>query len=424
MGSGTMIDLEDELEHSERGPSTAHRWRLCPASVQASRGLPDNAGIFAAEGTAFHSFAADALEFGLRAEHLIGMTHAVEGFGTFTMDNTMANHMQPGLDLFSCYTDLPGSITHVETRVSLANWIGPKEFGTTDASCIDVVNHRLITLDWKYGAGVPVSPEDNDQGMLYTLGIWDAYGAEALKGLDPDEIEVHIIIEQPRAPGGGGLWETTMGHLLREGKKIRRDAERTEDPNAPFNPGPKQCKFCKAAYYNTCKARIEYMARVIGTQYDQIEAMAAEDVKAELASLRVLSPEARSLLIRNRAMIEGFLKQLHDEAMQDLEAGKPAPGLKRILGRAGRTSWTDERKAAIILERYLFDRAYQKKVLSPSQARDELGRSFFEEKIAAFATPGSKAPILVPEEHKGEALSSIHDTFDAAMAANEDDTLI
>ena len=57
-----MTDDIEEDAHSERGPSTAHRWRPCPASVRLSRGLPNTAGIEAAYGTVFHEVAALCLE--------------------------------------------------------------------------------------------------------------------------------------------------------------------------------------------------------------------------------------------------------------------------------------------------------------------------------------------------------------------------
>lgn len=414
---------EEEQEHSKRGPSGAHRWRPCPASVREEEGLPDTAGIFAAEGTAFHAFAADCVELGIDAKHLIGARHDVPGFGTFVMDETMANNMQYGLDILTAYIEEPGTEFWVEEKVSLEKRVGDGEFGTTDFCAINVWQGWMVTADWKYGAGVPVSPVDNDQGILYTLGAWDAWGAERFAGIDPVDVEVIIIIEQPRAPGGGGVWVTNMAHLLEVAVDIRRDADATLDPDAPHNPGPKQCTFCKAARFNTCLPRAEFMLDHMGLKFDELEDDFEYGIPTEVKARRVLSPEARTQLIKTKPMIESFLKSLHDEALADLEHGDPAPGLKRVHGRAGHTKWRDPAKAAILLERELFDRAYKRTILSPTQARDTIGRNRYEQMLARHAVAGTPSVVLVSEEHKAPALSSVHDKYDS-ISGSDDDTLI
>jgi hypothetical protein len=414
---------EDEIEHSKRGPSGAHRWRACPGSVEEEANLRDTAGFFAAEGTAFHSFAADCLELGIEPFGMIGSTMEVEPHGVFELDRTMANHMLAGLDIVWSYADAPGAKLIVEQKVPLDEWVGPGELGTMDAGVIDVWNRRFVTFDWKYGAGVPVSPIWNDQGILYTLGAWTKWGRDAFRGIDPREIEVIIIIEQPRAPGGGGVWRTTMDVLLREGVKIRADADRTLIPGAPRVPGIPQCKFCKAAFHNTCQARARFVLDTVGSKFDTLEDQFHLGESFDLIDARALSPEARSQILLNRDLIEGFLQQLHDEAVRDAELGNPVPGLKRVLGRNPRRKWQDEEKVAIVLEREFLDDAYVKKLLSPAQAEDLMGKRPFVARFSRHVEQGEPKVILVPSDDKREALSSVHDKFDS-LIETEDDTLI
>lgn len=406
--------MSDEIEHSERGPSGAQRWRNCKASVLESRGLPDTAGIYAAEGTAFHDFAADCLELGIDPHQMLGATKAVPGFGTFTLDRVMANHMQVGIDLVMAFASEPGAKMIVEQKVPLDEWVGPGEIGTMDVGILNVWKRRIVTFDWKYGAGVPVSPIWNDQGILYTLGLWSKWGREAFAGLDPAEIEVVIIIEQPRAPGGGGVWTTTMDMLLREGKLIRKDADDTLKPDAPYQPSVETCKFCKAAQHNTCKVRAAFVLDSVGAKFDTLDV----DEPLTFTPTRALAPEVRSQLLLNRKMIEDYLHQLHDEAMADAAKGEPVPGLKRVLGRSPARKWQDPAKAAILLERQFFDDAYTLKLLSPSQAQDMIGKARFNERFSRLVANGEPSPILVPEDDKRPALRDVHDKFDSLIDDN------
>lgn len=424
------IEMSDELEpkaHSERGPSTASRWRKCPGSVRLSRGLPDNAGIDAAHGTVFHEFAAICLELGLDPQGLVGDTLEVPGHGVLEFDQKMADHMLNGLDLLWSLADAPGAVMMVEQRVSLQEWVGPDEFGTTDCSIIDIHNWRLVTADWKYGAGVPVDPKDNDQAILYTLGTWSTFAAEMfynahLAGMGPDgpdadllsmpEIEVVIIIEQPRAEGGGGVWRTTMSHILAEGEKIRRDAKRTEEPNAPVVPGTKQCQFCKAASFNRCLERPKFLLEQVGADFDDLESDFAVNAEPVLSEFSLITPEQRSQILLHRAMFEKLFEDLHAAAYQDAKMDRPVPGMKLVPGRAGARKWRDESKAELLLKKDFGEAAYKKTLLSPAAVEDEVGKRKFKDRFARMTVQSESKAILVPDTHKKEALKSAASDFD------------
>jgi hypothetical protein len=320
-----------------------------------------------------------------------------------------------GLDLVWSLAE--GAQLFVEQRVSLEEWVGPGEFGTSDAFIIDIERRRLVTFDWKWGAGVPVDPEWNDQAILYTLGVWTTHARAAFEeaGIEPEEIEVIIIIEQPRTPGGGGVWYTDMDTLLREGKIIRRDAEETLDPDAPFNPGEKQCKFCKAARNNTCKARARFATEIIGLDFDDLDVEFEVGVPLELPEARSLSPEARSQILLHQKLIESFFTQLHEEAMEDARYGRPTPGLKRVSGRKGARKWRDEKKAELLLLAELRSKAYNRKLLSPAQTEEEIGKALYQRRYHKFVDEGEAKPILVPEADSRPALPNIEQAFDDMM---------
>jgi hypothetical protein len=393
--------------HAPLGPSAAHRWRACPGSIAASEGLPDTAGIEAAYGTVFHHFAALVLELGLDPIDLIGAKLDVERFGTLEFTAEMATKMLPGLDLiYSLHTE-GVTILMVETKVDISPWCGPDQFGTSDVIIIDFGNRRIIVFDWKWGAGVPVQPQENDQAILYGLGAWNAIDASQFDVDDFHEIKVEIIIEQPRADGGGGVWHTTMADLLAHGERIAVDAARTRDPDAPRIPGTKQCKFCPAAKHGTCREYHEFNADLIGMKFDRLE---TEDYYPEPVS--ALTPEERSAVLLNRQMIEGWLDDLHAAAYKDAEAGRPVPGMKLVEGRSPARAWTDAEKAEIVLSSRLGERAFKRELLSPAQIEEVVGKRAFNTTYKPFVSQGKPKSILVSSSHKKPAIATHGDKYD------------
>lgn len=407
--------MAEERLHSSLGPSRAAQYRRCPGSVKAQEGLPDTAGIEAALGTVFHEFAAFAVEFGIDPHTMIGATMDVGDFTGLEFTLEMASKMMPGLRLIGalCAED-PESRLFVETRLDLSTWLGPDQFGTSDVCIVQPTIRRMVVFDWKWGAGVPVSPEKNDQAILYALGCWDAH--RALYGGDP-AVDVQIIIEQPRAPGGGGVWPTDMRDLLAEGEKIKADADATRDPDAPRIPGPIQCQFCAAARFNVCEEYSRYTLAAAGVKFDSLADDFAENKPLSLVDRRALTPEQRAQVLLHKAMIESYLSRLHEEAFADAEAGRPTPGQKLVDGRRPPRKWRDADKAAPILRQMFGKEAYKTSLLSPAQVEDVLGADDYQETFAAFVDQGEAKPILVPESDKRPARASHGDKFN--MIENE-----
>jgi len=399
--------------HSPRSPSSMHRWRPCPASIRECEGLPDTAGEEAIQGTVFHDYAAVCVENGIDGWGMVGARMLCEDGQYREFTREMAVKMLSGLDLITSIAAAPRARLFVEKRVDLSPWLGPDEFGTSDTFIIDVLQKRLTVFDWKWGA-MPVLPEWNDQAIGYVLGVWNSHAEEMFKGVPPEDIEVKIIIEQPRAPGGGGIWTTSMAAILAEGHKIKIDADATRDPNSAHNPGEKQCRFCSAARLNTCDARADYVMEAIGfNEIDDFDARVEALDVAELRDRRAMSPEARSYVLLNRKMIEKWLNQLHEDAMDDAKQGVTVPGMKRVAGRTSARAWRDADKAELILVERLADKAYRKKLLSPAMVEEEVGKKVYRDQWSGHVAVGDPKPILVPESDPKPALVSHSELLDA-----------
>lgn len=397
--------------HSSLGASRAHCYRRCPGSVKAQEGLPDTAGIDAAHGTVFHEVAADVLELGLDPHKLVGLHVEVEGFGKLPFTQEMAVKMQPGLEMLWALSDEPSAVMLVEQRLDLERWLGPDQFGTSDACVIDVRNKMIVVFDWKWGAGVPVSPVGNDQAIVYALGVWNKF-EDRFDGIDPEEILVKVIIEQPRAAGGGGVWDTTVADLLAEGKKLKRDAARTRDPNAPRIPGLVQCKFCSAARFKTCPEYVEFNLNLVRQKFDDLDETFEIGASPPDPSRLAITPEQRSQILLHESMWKAFFAELHEAAFADARAGRPTPGMKLVDGRAPARAWADEKKAEIVVKKKLGKDAMNVTLKSPTQVEEVLGKTAFQKTFGSFVHIGEPKPVLVPEHDKRKARLNVHEKFD------------
>ncbi len=393
-------------EHSELGPSSWPRWVRCPGSVIASRDKSDTARWEAAEGTVFHELSADCLEFGLEPEDWLSEGNGLLVDGYFIEYNEeMCEKMRDGLDYVRNMAAQPGWQCFIETRVDISPFTLDGQFGTADVILVNIEKRLIIVFDWKYGKE-PVYPQENYQLSGYALGAWETL-VKHLFDNDPTDIKVTLIIEQPRVPGAGGAWDTTMGRLLEFGKHTRRQAVLSQGADAPFVPGPDQCKWCRNR--NTCGPHAKWHAEMLGFELDELD-------MEEVPSLPdVITPDRRSMLLKMRPMITRWLEGLHNSAYHDAKVGRPVPRLKLVEGRSPARKWqaNQDHKAEQVLVEKLGDGAYHDpQLLSPTQAEKALGKRSYELFIERFVDKGSPGTILVPEEDSRPAFKSLEDEFD------------
>jgi len=400
-------------EHSSLGPSSWTRWVRCPASVRASAGKPDHTRYEAAEGTVFHELVADCLDLGLDPEDCIGGGRglAVDGFW-IEYDEEMADRARDGLDYVRNMAAQPGWELFVETRVDISPYTLPGQFGTADVTLINVEKREIIVFDWKYGKE-PVYAQENYQLSGYALGAWNTLCAERFDH-DSSDIKVTLIIEQPRVPGAGGSWATTMERLLEFGRYTRRQAVLSQSPDAPFNPGVDQCKWCRAR--DTCGAHAKWHLEMIGIEFDELDQEEAPELPEEI------TPERRTMLLKMRPMLNRWLDGLHKSAYHDASVGRPVPWMKMVEGRSPARKWKENHvhKAEQTLVKVLGPDAYHEpQLLTPTQAEKALGKAEYATVLERFVDKGTPAPILVPEEDSRAEIKSVTDEFDD-LDANDD----
>jgi hypothetical protein len=401
--------VSDELEHSSLGPSGAHRWRRCPGSVAYEKLFPDSVGREAAVGTVFHEFASLCLQFGLEPEAFqTGRVYEEDGYEV-VFDEEMQVSMHEGLAWIAGQME-EGDLLFVEQRVSIEAVCGPGQFGTCDVCILQVRRRRMVIFDWKYGKGVPVSPIKNDQCYLYGIGCWETFAWKFFG--TPEGVEVLFKIEQPRAPGGGGEWETTMEEVIAEGVRIREDATATMDPAAPRIPGHKQCQFCRAS--GNCPEEREHLLGVFSLSFEEIEEAVEFGVGPAFPDPSTLDLTARSFILLHFKAFKRYVAKVQEIALRELSAGVDLPLLKAVKGRGGRRNFRpdDIAEVADALEDEIGAKAWKTQLISPAEAEKLVGRKRFKEVLSGYCEQSAGKTILVPLDDNRDALQGFVTMYD------------
>lgn len=232
-----------ERDHSKFSASGSERWLNCAASVALEESMPDknNDTFWSLEGTKAHEV----------LEHFLLSTRYSDVYNRFqydiSVDDAMLEHCERAANFIKKLANKHGVKYFVETRV-LNTFIHPEMFGTID-SFIPVYGEKLYVIDFKYGQGHIVDPEENTQLIQYALGIAESY--------DWDFKTVEVVIIQPRS-GGAKIhksWELTMYDLKNKWLPLwQKGVARVESGKSKPFVGA-WCYWCKAKA--KCPAKIE-----------------------------------------------------------------------------------------------------------------------------------------------------------------------
>lgn len=398
--------------HARCSPSGADRWSTCTASValiDKLRGegvIPqEDTSEYAAEGTVAHAVREMCLEFGLEPCHFVGMVMSVDGF-TFTVDDDMAEHLQPGIDWVRQHTDNP----FVEVKVDLSPWL-PGQFGYCDTGWIENSVERVLTLtisDLKYGAGEPVDAVGNKQLRHYALGFWNTIGRPAVE-------RIHMNIDQPRA-GGMKHWEITLDELLAFGEEMKAIFAKILAGDVEFQPSAKGCRWCPVKDApGGCAARNKWLLDMFVDEFDDLEG----DEPKLIEGLSI-TPARRWHIVKHAPDIRAWLAKLHEESLAAAINGNPDPGSKAVEGDLGNRYFTDEKKAEQLLVAALGDEAYQPRKLigitdiekKVKPGKKKVGHPETWDALQTLVDRPAGKPKLVPEDHIKPAMKSLADAFD------------
>lgn len=381
-----MTDINHkERAHAKLSASGASRWATCPGSVQMEDGIPDKESIYAQEGTLAHEMSE------LKLKHYLDP----KGFGKRKLNAAIKklkeNELyQAEMDSYTdTYVDFikekalsfpSNPYIEIEKRVDFSRWVDGG-FGTCD--CVLIHGSTLSIIDLKYGKGVPVSAEQNEQLILYALGAYDAFNLI----YNLDKIELNIV--QPRI-NNFSTWEISLTELLLWGDYFKVQAEKALGGNGELVPSAKACKFCKAR--DICTARAENNLSL----ESEIKLKPNEIPKDKLYEY-----------ISRGEDIAKWVADLKAYALDMCLKGEDVKGLKAVAGRTSR-SWTNQDEAINKLIEGGIDEAiiYDKVPLTLAKLEKALGKQQFTTLVGDLVVTSEGKPTLVFENDKRPAITN------------------
>lgn len=344
----------------------------CAASLALESNYPDTSSAYADEGSAAHALAAMALTAGLDALGYIGCT-LTGGTREFTVTDEMVINVQAYLDYVR---GLDGDL-YIEQRSNFSRVIGvPDSFGTADA--VVASDEELIITDLKYGQGVRVDVEDNEQLLLYALGIVEEFGlAYAFQ-------RIRLVICQPRLDNLCE-WTVTLAQLEEFAAQVTEAAMKAiavkgmqpEVWGSYATPGDKQCRFCRAK--SDCPAVAALVSEGITGRTDQLIPPA---ILSATRDLEEVYSQALGQRMDAVDLIESWCKAVRARVESELIRGRSVAGYKLVQGRQGARQWSDRDEAERELKamRLKQEVMYDLSLISPTTA----------EKLAKAGTIGPR----------------------------------
>lgn len=392
-------------EHARFAPSGAHRWLRCLGSVDLEAQFPDTSSAYAEEGTKAHEMLSDMLMFKYPDE---------------TADPDMVDFIT--LVAMNIQKAAEGKTMLIEQKIDFSHVVGiPDQFGTADVVILG--DDTLEIHDLKYGMGVPVVAKENEQLGIYALGAlkqYDVFG---------DFKRVRLVIHMPRLEYVSAWDEdpddpTKLGQPVERfyifGDKVKMATDRIRAGNAPFNPGEKQCRFCKAKH--GCEALKMSVYETVGAGFDVVdhEDGRSEGVPVVLDNPKTIDAAGLSSRMALVGLVEDWCKAVRAAVEIELLAGRPVEGWKLVEGRMGNRKWADEAEIEKTLKsmRLKTEEMYDFKLISPTTAeklakKKVIGPTQWE-KLQKQITRSPGAPSVAPAASERSAISmvAVADDFD------------
>jgi hypothetical protein len=366
------------MQHSNIvGGSTAKRVINCPGSVALVAKMPPKpSSEHADRGTLLHDAIATIL--GAMDAEVLGMKIKNQMLTQELYDEKIMT----ALALLDEVDPDKEMVYEVETRVDFGDLL-PGVFGSTDL--IGRIGDRAIVLDWKFGDGVAVTAEENDQLMFYAAA---AMRTTALSWAFDGVKEIECVIVQPPVLR---RWVTTKERVAQFERDLVKAVKASALPDAALKVGD-HCRWCAAK--PVCPKMTGAVDRALQTQVKEIDV------------------DMLGRYLKNADLLEEWIKDLRGLALQLLENDAPVPGYKLVQKQA-RRQWVNEAEAEVALMQLGIDPIKQE-LISPAQAEKELKKS---KKILpdVFVKSVSSGTTLASEDDPRPAVLQIGKQLNAAL---------
>ena len=353
--------------HALLSPSASHRWMACPPSARLTESYPDSASAYASEGTLAHNIAEGKLLYrlGLIAQPPtcddIEMDEHTNDYISFVMEQAV------GLLVPQIF---------VEQKVDCSRYI-PSCKGTCDA--LIVSDGVLHIVDLKYGRGVKVDAEGNDQLRIYALGALEMFK------ILYDVHTIRMSIFQPRL-NNCSTWEISRGNLESWAEEtLKPAAELAWNGEGNYKAG-EHCRFCKARA--ECRERAKENLALAAYDFTESALLENDEIAAILGKIDELVAWASD--VKDYALVEAL-------------KGIRFDGWKVVEGKSNR-KYTDETAVATAVTGIGLD-PFEHKILGITAMTSLLGKKRFEETLGELIAKPAGKPVLVPQTDKRQVIN-------------------
>lgn len=378
-----------ERDHAILSPSSAKRWINCTPSALLAEEAGSKPSVYADEGTLAHEIAEYALTKYLEGEYDPIVDDAVP-LKNEHLENTlfridMVNYIRSYCDFvigegYEMQKQDGSNKMYLERRVDITDF-APGSFGSVDVTLVS--DKTIHIIDLKYGAGVKVYADMNEQMLMYALGT--------LKSMETDHIEkIRVTIAQVRLDHYD-TFEMSKKDLLAWAEKVLKPAAKAAIQGEGKQVIGSWCGFCPVKAQ--CRA-----------QRDAI--LADFDEKPEPL---LLSDEEIVDLIGKidtyKSWIESVNKYVYDRAIQ----GHKWEGYKLVAGRTSRVIKDEAKIRQALLNEFLEDEVLNIKLKGIGDLEKLVGKKVFSARFGDAIESQPGAPKLVPESAKGVEYSPLCD---------------
>lgn len=367
-------------KHAKLSASGAPRWMACTPSAVLEENFENKSSSFAEEGTLAHEFAEINLkrELGETDNAKVRAELEKNEYYSTEMEEYVQKHVDYVLQQFTEARRLtPDAVLLIEERLDFSFITGEEG---AEITCDDIIiaDGTLEVIDLKFGMGVRVESEENEQLM--------SYGVSALEAFDMmyDIHTVRLTIVQPRMDSISS-WEISVEDLRawveNEVKPAAIKALAGEGEQVTGD----HCKFCRASA--RCKAQA---------------ALALATAKEDFTDPKLMNDEELIDVYSKIANIDAWFGKLRSYVFEEAMAGKKWPGYKLVDGQ-NRRAWSDPEEALRIAEEQKYD---IDKITTPAMIKgitelEKLAtKALFPTLFGSVVMYKKTSPSLVPEDDK------------------------
>lgn len=378
-----------ERDHAILSPSSAKRWINCTPSALLAEEAGSKSSVYAEEGTLAHEMAEYALTRYLNGTYdpiideglpiqeahfqnplfAVDMADYIRDYCEYVIGEGYEMQKADGL-----------SKMFLERKVDITDF-APGSFGSVDVTLVS--DKTIHIIDLKYGAGVKVYADMNEQMLMYALGT--------LKSLESDHIEkIRITIAQVRLDHYD-TFEMSKKDLLAWAEKVLKPAAKMAIQGVGKQVIGSWCGFCPVKAQ--CRA-----------QRDAILA----DFEEKPEPLLLSDEEIVDLIGKidtYKSWIESVNKYVYDRAIQ----GYKWKGYKLVAGRSSRVIKDEAKIRQALLNEFLEDEVLNIKLKGIGDLEKLVGKKVFSARFGDAIESRPGAPKLVPESAKGVEYSPLCD---------------